>query len=102
MRPKPATDVMDAMRRPKRSATTAKHERPDRTPKQGRDEHKRCEDRLFTGIELLRLEIEKDGRQHHRRQVDVEHIDEFGEDGAADGSATFLLPVCGLGDKPRR
>jgi len=80
----------------------AKRERPNRAPQQRRDEHERRENRLFAGIESRGLKIEKDGRQHHRRQIDVEHVDEFGEDGAADGSAPLLLPVRGFGDKPRR
>jgi hypothetical protein len=63
------------MRRPH----DAKRERPDRAPEQ-----------------------EKDGREHHRRQVDIEHVDEFGEDGAADGSAPLLLPIRGFGDETGR
>ena len=58
----------------------AKRERPDRAAEQSRDEHEGSEDRLFAGIEPRRLEIEKDGRQHHHRQIDIEHVDEFGED----------------------
>ena len=79
-----------------------KRERPDRAPEQRRDEHQRREDRLFAGIESRWLKIEKDGGQHHRRQVDIEHVDEFGEDSAADGSAPLLLPVRGFGDETRR
>ena len=80
----------------------AKRERPDRAPEQSRDEHERREDRLFAGIETRRLKIEEDGGQHHRRQVDIEHVDEFGENSAADGSAPLLLPVRGFGDETRR
>jgi hypothetical protein len=80
----------------------AKRQRPDRAPEQRRDEHQRREDRLFAGIESRRLKIEEDRRQHHRRQVDIEHIDEFGENSAADGSAPLLLPVRGFGNEPRR
>jgi hypothetical protein len=87
---------------PKAIRHDAKRERPDRAPEQSRDEHERSEDRLFAGIEARRLKIEKDGGQHHRRQIDIEHVDEFGEDGAADGSAALLLPVCGFGNEPRR
>ena len=101
MMPKPATDVIDGHAAPE-AIHDAERERSDRAPKQGRDEHERSEDRLFAGIESRRLKIEKDGRQHHRRQVDIEHVDEFGEDGAADGSAPLLLPIRGFGDETGR
>ena len=54
----------------------AERERSDRAPEQGRDEYERSEDRLFARIEPRRLKIEKDGRQHHRRQIDIELLNE--------------------------
>jgi hypothetical protein len=40
------------------------------------------------------LKIEKDRRQHHRWQIDIEHVDEFGEHRAADGSAALRRFSC--------
>jgi hypothetical protein len=93
---------MDAIRRPKLSATTPNASAPIGRPSRVVMKTSEAEDGLFAGIESGRLEVEQDGRQHHRRQVDIEHIDEFREHRATDGSATLLLPVRGFGDEPRR
>ena len=100
--PKPATEVIGRHAPPETVRHNAKCQRPDGRPSSVVMKTSEAKIACYAGIESRRLEIEKDGRQHHHRQVDVEHVDEFGEDGAADGSAPLLLPVRGFGDKSRR
>src|ERR1700735_3221584 len=91
MTPKPATEVMDAMRRPRRSATTPNASAPIGRPSR---------DVLNTRAATI---ASSPGASHAlRRQGDVKHVDEFGESGAADGSAPLLPPVRSFGDETRR
>ncbi len=67
----------------------------NRTTEKRGDEDQRRQHRLHLGREVLRLEQEHHRRQRHHRQINVEHVDVFGEEGAADGASTLLLERLG-------
>ncbi len=81
----------------------AEQQPTDRSPQQCRDEHQRGENRFRALGHLRRTEEKHHWRQHDHRQVDVEHVDEFGSERAPDRVALLrgegLLDVRGRGDR---